>query len=260
MSLLVEELFDYTAQKLNALNGGTGWTAAWSASSTGASGWPAVQANNLSYTGVSNGSPSNASKMYARNAAYGSSTQTTFSRAFNAIPNSVNGAVYWLALTIASNTSKNNSGFWLNKLTSDSAGNNPVDLLLWTSANADALVKCNSTTLYTGSSSYVSHVVVFKITMSGSASTKVRVDVYCDVDMTTDPSTWTAKTFSTDWYVPANITSINFDCRTNATTGGDDELYIDNIRWATTSYEAGGNSVPSTSSNSAFFQFMANNL
>ena len=254
--ILVEELFDYTAQKLNGLTGGTGFTAAWVASATGTSGWPAVQAGNLTYAGISNGTPANDGKLYARNAGYSSSIQTTFSRAFNAIPNTVNGAVYWLAFTIASNTAKNNSAIWLNKLTSDIAGNNPQDLLLWTSANVDANVICNGNILYTGSVSYVPHNVVIKITMSGSSSVAVRVDVYADVDMNTNPSGWTPKATSTSWYVPSDITALHFDCRTSATTGGDDQLYMDNIRWATTSYEAGGYAVPSSGDTAGdFFQF-----
>ena len=252
MSLLVQELFDYTAQKLDALNGGTGFTAAWSAENTGASGWPAIQASNLTYAGIANGSPTNNSKLYSRNAGYGSSNPSTFSRAFNGIPNTVNGAIYWVGFSIASNTAKANSGFWLDKLTSDIAGNNPQDLLLWTSTNTDAKVNCNGSLLYTGSSSYVAHSIAIKITMSGAAGTPVRVDIFSDVDFSTDPSGWTPKVTSTSWYVPADITSLNFDCRTNATTGGDNQLYMDNIRIATTSYEAGGYAAPSVNTGNFF--------
>ena len=251
MSLIVEELFDYTAQKLRLLNGGTGFSSAWDCSADG-TGNPAVVANNLTVSGVSDGSPSNASKLYARNAGYGSSTRTTFTRSHTGIPNTVNGAVYWFAMNIASNTSKGASIFYFDKLTSDIAGANPQVLLMWTSANADAKVACNGTTLYTGSTSYVGHNVVIKITMSGVAANAVRVDVYCDVDMTTDPAGWTPLVTSTSWYVPSDITSLNFDCETNATTGGNDQLYMDNIRWATTSYEAGGEPIPANN-NSRFF-------
>lgn len=252
MSLIVEELFDYTAQKLDGLNGGTGWSGAWSTSAAG-TGNPAVQANNLSVTGVSNGAPSNNSKLYARNAAYATSTKTTFTRSHTGIPNSVNGAVYWMAFNIASNVAKGGATFVLDHLTSDNGGANPQVILQWTNALADAIVACNGTTLYTGSTSYVAHNVVLKITMSGTGATPVRVDVYCDVDMTTNPAGWTPLVTSTSWYVTADITSFTFDAQTAATTSGDAQLYMDNIRWATTSYEAGGNAVPSAY-NSRFFQ------
>jgi len=252
MPLLVEELFDYAAGNLNTLDGGTGWTGAW-ATDASTTEQARVVAGDLSYAGVSNGSETNTNKMLVNNE--GSGTVNHYiQRDHNAIPNTVNGAVYWLAFTIASNLAKGGSIFWLNKLTSDIAGNNPQTLLQWTSALADAKVQCGSL-LYTGSASYVSHVVVFKITMSGAGATPVRVDVYCDVDMTTDPAGWTPKVTSTSWYVPASITQVNWDSETNASSSADDKLYMDNLRWATTSYEAGGNAVPSNVKNSAFLQF-----
>lgn len=249
MSLATEEIFDYTAQALNNLNGGTGWGGAYSAS-TGTNS-PQIVDNNLTYTGVNNnnylGVDTNTNKMYHRNAACSTNTNTTWTRSFNAIPNTVAGAVYWCGFTVASNISKGSSTLKMNKLTTDSAGNTPATILAWTTGLVSTVVSCNGTTVYSGSSAYAGHQVFLKFTMSGAGDTKIRLDVYADVDMATADTSWTPKVTVTDWYVPANITSLTWLAGTIATTSGDAQVYWDNIRWATTSTEAAGNKVASGS-------------
>ena len=254
MSLLVEELFDYAAGNLDGLSGGTGFTGAWSTDASGSE-QPAIVTTNLSYSGMSNGSPTHAARMKAWNEGDGASKDHYFTREFNGVPNTVNGAVYWFAWTQASNLAKGGTTFVFNKLTSDIAGANPQVVLGWTSGLVDAKVQSNGQLLYTGSASYVAHNIVMKITMSGVAANPVRVDLYCDVDMTTDPSGWTPKMTSTSWYVPAPITSFTWDTFTHASSGSDDLYYMDNFRIATTSYEAGGNTVPASNTGNFFLLF-----
>jgi len=239
MSLFVEDLFNYTAaQNMNGQNGGTGWPSAWVSNSEG-SPIAIVESGSQTYTGLVTGS-NNKAIFYAKANDHGGGTGNLGERAFNAILNNTTN-VYWIAFTFATWTAKYAVTWQLNGLTTDSGGANNATVLALSASTTATNVSANGTSLWTGSSSYVIHLIMVKLTMSGAAATPVRVDWYLDPDLSTDPAGWTPTTTQTGWYVKTQIDMWKYPTTGTATSSSDSKMLIDNFRIASTSQEATGN-------------------
>ena len=238
--LLVEELFDYTTGNLAGKNGGRGWDSAWYVDNTGSSEQARVVAGNLTYSGISNGNPSNAGKMLCNQEGDGTDDHD-WHRLMAGLDN--DGRTYWMGFTIASNVSKGNSILYLKKLTTNVAGTTNAILMQWDGGLDDsAVVTCGSDTLYEGDVAYTPHDIMFKIETSGDSATPVILTAYCDVNANTDPAGWSPICIDSTLYIPASILGLYWSAETAASSSGADSLYLDNLRVGTSSYEAGGTS------------------
>ena len=123
-----------------------------------------------------------------------------------------------------------------------------MTLLAWDGGLSAATVDYKTiggTELYVGSSSYVAHNIICKFTMSGKMTGACQLDIYVDEDLSTDPSGWSPVVTDTDVYIgEGGITGVRFEAGTTASSSGNDLIYIDNYRWALTSYAAGGYTAP----------------
>jgi len=226
-ALLVEESFDgagYTAAALlNGLNGGTGWAGAWTANSD--SGLPQdIQAGNLdNYPGLVN------SGNHVRLWACGDhNVYSKASRSFaSTIPDA--GQTIWLALQLAANDAKEGpSKFYLRDDDAD-------DYVLRVRSEADTRVQTSQNqTLFNGDDAYTPHLLLVKIEMSGGAGDET-LTYYLDPDLSADPTGGTVQSASLD----SGLTAFKWD-GPRASTGMACDMYMDEIRLATTWQEAVG--------------------
>jgi len=226
-ALLIEEAFDgagYTAAApLNGLNGGTGWAGAWTASSH--ANFPQdIQAGNLDdYSGLVN------SGNHARLWACGNgSVYSKASRSFaSTIPDA--GQTIWLALQLAANDAKEGpSTFYLRDDDAD-------DYVLRVRSGADTRVQTSqSQTLFNGDDAYTPHLLLLKIEMSGGAGDET-LTYYVDPDLSADPTGGTVQSALLD----SGLNGFKWD-GPRSSTGMACDMYIDEIRLATTWQEAVG--------------------
>lgn len=224
---LVEESFAYTpGATLSGLNGGIGWTSAWSV--TG--GFPAtVATGNLgTYPGLA----------YAGNSMlYYFKSNGTLSQSFNRnfTPIIDGGQTVWMSCVFACYDVKNASGLTLSGFTSDGAGAVPANLLTFTaSTTAAPATFCKlfgGATLFTGDSTMKVHLVVVKIVFSGNANAET-VTAYVDPTISADPTTWTGIT-TLGLYANAGLNRLSFTGGKASTGSTNNRLLMDEFRLGT---------------------------
>lgn len=246
MSLLVQELFDYpTNAVINTKNGGTGWGGAWTGTAS-----CQTYTNNHTYAGISDDSPTYAKRLIV----YNEGSQGC-DRDFASAISNVNGNTLWFATSFGTDVNKTIPFMYLKGLTTDGSTVGKLFTYGASFANPPVVKAMDGTVFFNGTYGTgvcTPHSFVVKIEMLGGTSCTVRW--YINVDLNTDPTGWTEKT-SASWKF-SSITGWAWSAGGTATTTSTDYAYFDNIRLATTSYEAGGYASPNASTSSgSFFPF-----
>lgn len=254
MSLLVEEEFSgagYTSgANLNGLNLGTGWSAEWVCSAPNPPNCN-IYSSGLTFTNVTAAGLSARIWLTSDGTVY-----QTGHRYWTKIDNTA-GSVVWIALLgTSAGSSKFAGAYKFVGLETTSGGG--TDTTFWSIGGVDKLTEqfpyFNGTQLFNTSGA---HLVVYKITMSGDVASAVTVDCYVDPDPLTNPSTWgdPLTTLSTAYVLAAGLTGIIWSNGRASTSTSTQWFLWDEIRVATTSYEATGNAVPATDFGDFFMLF-----
>ncbi len=224
-AVLVEETFDYTAAaNLNTLNGGSGWSGAWTVGYNASYPATIVTGSLVSVSGLTRSG--NHLKFWT---AGNGSTYENLDRTFVSSIND-NAQTVWMAMVVGLCNAKNAATWTLTGLTTDAAGATPA-YLFTTSGAAPTLFAFGGTTLFTGDANYTPHLMLLKIVMSGNANTET-ITAYHNPNLSADPGTWTG--VSRSLYANTGIKGFAYRGGRSSTTTPNVDFHFDEFRLATT--------------------------
>ena len=234
--VLVGESFEYAGgSNLNGLNGGTGWSGAWTVGYNSA--FPAsIEAGSPgTMAGLTSGG--NHLKFWTKG---NGNTYQNLDRTFDTLIDD-GGQTVWLAMVVGLGNSKNAATWTLTGLTSDAAGTIPATLFATVQDSVPAPFKFGGTTLFSGDTSYTPHLVLVKIVMSGDATAET-LTAYVNPDLTTDPATWTG--FSKSLYANGGLIGFAYRGGRASTATPNTDFQMDEFRIGTTWQAAVGQTLP----------------
>jgi len=244
-ALIAGESFDGTGYtsgaSLSGLNGGTGWAAGWTTVTTPATYPIDIISGNLgNYTGLVNAGA------HMRTWAEGNGTIRNYADRLFSTAITDDGGTYWWAFQIALNDGKNGSHWTLTE-PGDLHANNQTANPIFTTTGDDATVDFKfgtTTTLFSGDASYTPRLVVVKVQMSGDASNET-LTAYVNPNLAADPVTWTGTVRSVAYN--SGFDGIRWAGNRASSSSFVSDVYIDEIRVATTWQEAVGQPIPEPS-------------
>jgi chitodextrinase len=224
--VLAGESFEYTAAaNLNGLNGGTGWAGPWAVGA--ASTLPAtIESGNL---GASPGLVAGGNHLKFWTAGNGNIYQN-LDRTFESLIDD-GGQTVWMAMVVGLCNAKNLAVWQLAGLTTDAAGTTVANLFETVANGTPTPFKFGSNTLFAGDTSFIPHLILVKIVMSGDASAET-LTAYHNPNLAADPGTWTG--VSRSLYANGGLIGFSYRGGRASTSTPNLDFHLDELRLART--------------------------